>query len=421
MESVETHTKASNTQSLFKLLAGDKVIGGLYLVLIAISALEMFSASATLVYRFGAAPSAYAYEHMQFLVGGLILLIFAQRMSFSAIKQWGTLIYLFGAFGMLLTIAMGKGHQGAARSMLGMIQPVEFCKLGTIMVIAQLITARDSAYTKWKVFQKHTPLMRYLFMVAVAAITIIPVASQNLSSGIIISLTVAALFYLGNIKGKYLAWTAVAISIFSAIFLIYLHSVYLNNVENGKIGESVEGLGRVPTWANRVYDRPEGEIWDYDTKGKYSQVVLSHMAVANSYPLGRFLGNSTIRDFLPEAFSDYIFAIIFEEWAFWGASLLVIFYLSLLLRAYWLSTLTDDKLKKLLLVVLALQIAIQALMHMGVCTGAMFVTGQPLPLISRGGSSIVCTSFNIGIMLALAKIIKQELQPKQQNTTKQED
>lgn len=416
MESVETHTEVRNTQSLFRLLAGDKVIGSIYLVLIAISALEMFSASAILVYRFGAVPSAYAYEHMQFLIGGLILLVFAQRMSFTAIKQWGVLIYGFGALGMLATIVMGDSHQGAARSLMGFIQPVEFCKLGTIMLIAQLITAKNSSFTKWPIFKKHTELKRYLFMLLMAGIVILPVATQNMSSGIIIGLTVCSLFFLGNVRLKYMGWTAVVLAVFGSLFLFYLHTIYLNNVENGKTGDQVEGLGRIPTWANRIYDRPEGEIWEYDMNGKYSQVILSHMAVANSYPFGKFLGNSTVRDYLPEAYSDYIFAIIFEEWAFWGAGLILLFYLSLLLRVYWLSTQTDDMLKKLLLLGLALQITIQALIHMGVCTGAMFVTGQPLPLISRGGSSIVCTSFNIGILLALAKIIKQEKALQEQNT-----
>lgn len=421
MESVETHTEARKPQSLFKLLAGDKVIGGIYLVLIAISALEMFSASAILVYRFGAVPSAYAYEHMQFLIGGLILLVFAQRMSFTAIKQWGVLIYAFGALGMLVTIGMGESHQGAARSLLGFIQPVEFCKLGAIMLIAQLITTKNASYTKWPIFKKRTELKRYLFMLLMAAVVILPVASQNMSSGIIIGLSVCALFFLGNVRLKYMGWTALTLAVVGGIFLFYLHTVYLNNVDSGKTGDQVAGLGRIPTWANRIYDKPEGEIWDYDIDGKYSQVVLSHMAVANSYPLGKFLGNSTVRDYLPEAYSDYIFAIIFEEWAFWGAGLLVILYLSLLLRVYWISTQTDDLLKKLLLLGLSLQITIQALIHMGVCTGAMFVTGQPLPLISRGGSSIVCTSFNIGILLALAKIIQQEKALQEQNVIQQEN
>lgn len=421
MATEEIHKEHRSTQSLFKLLAGDKVIGSIYLILIAISALEMFSASAILVYRNSAVPSTYAYNHMQFLLGGLILLIFAQRMSFDAIQKWSPLIYGFGALGMIATILTGDSHQDASRSMLGLVQPVEFCKLGTVMVIAQLITARNSAYTKWKIFRKHTELYRYLFMLVMAAIVILPVTTQNMSSGIIISLTVAALFFLGNVKGKYLLWTGGVIAILGVLFLIYLRTVYLNNVDSGSTGERIEALGRVPTWANRVYEKPEGEPWTYDIRGKHSQIVLSHMAVANSYPFGRFLGNSTVRDFLPEAYSDYIFAIIFEEWAFWGAGLIVILYLSLLLRAYWLSTQTDDMLKKLLLVGLALQITTQALIHMGVCTGAMFVTGQPLPLISRGGSSIVCTSFNIGILLALAKIIRQENLLKQQNTTTQDD
>jgi cell division protein FtsW len=132
------------------------------------------------------------------------------------------------------------------------------------------------------------------------------------------------------------------------------------------------------------------------------------MAIANSYPLGRFIGNSKMRDFLPEAFSDYIFAIIFEEGGPLMALFVLLLYLILFVRCYVLSRRTESPYIRLIMLGLPLIIVIQALIHIGVCTGAMFVTGQPLPLISRGGSSIIGTSISFGILLALSRIIRQE-------------
>lgn len=407
------HTDNRPKKSLFQLLMGDKWIGTFYLILIAISALEMFSASAILVYRTGAVPSEHAYSHMQHLIEGLIVLIFAQRMSYQAIKQWSTLIFGFGVMAMIGILLMGSAHQGAIRST-GFLQPVEFCKLGTVLIIARMLTAPDKEFLKFgfirdtRLLKKHLSLTRYIILLIVLGIGMLPVASQNMSSGIIITLTVFAMFFLAKIKGKYLAWTIGIGTVLAIIAGIYLHSVYQDNVANGKTGDEITGLGRIPTWANRLYDHPDCERWEYDMHGKHSQEVFSSMAVANSYPLGRFLGNSRIRDFLPEAYSDYIFAIIFEEWAFWGASIVFLLYLGILLRAYWLSKQTEDMLIKLFFVGLSLLIMIQALIHIGVSTGSMFVTGQPLPLISRGGTSIICTSLNIGIMLGLAKIIRND-------------
>ena len=148
--------------------------------------------------------------------------------------------------------------------------------------------------------------------------------------------------------------------------------------------------------------------------GKKAQEIYSHMAIANGYPLGQFIGRSRLRDFLPEAFSDYIYAIIFEEWGFFPAALIPLLYLLLLARCYYLSRQTESTYIRLIIIGLPLIMVIQALIHIGVCTGAMFVTGQPLPLISRGGSSIMATSASFGMILALSRLIMQEKQQREE-------
>ena len=182
----------------------------------------------------------------------------------------------------------------------------------------------------------------------------------------------------------------------------------MEQAESGIANSKV--LGRVITWSNRIYDHSGKPLWEEDINGKKSQEIYSHMAIANSYPFGRFIGNSKMRDFLPEAFSAYIFAIIFEEGGPVMATLVLLLYLTLFIRCYVLSRRTESPYIRLMMLGLPLIIVIQALIHIGVCTGAMFVTGQPLPLISRGGSSIIGTSISFGILLALSRLIRQEQQ-----------
>ncbi len=116
-----------------------------------------------------------------------------------------------------------------------------------------------------------------------------------------------------------------------------------------------------------------------------------------------------MRDYLPEAYSDYIYSIIFEELGILGASLVMLLYFILFWRCYRLSRKTEDQFKRLVMISLPLMIVIQALMHIGVCTDAMFVTGQPLPLISRGGMAIMSTSAIFGLLFGLSyDIIREE-------------
>lgn len=411
------------------LVKGDSRIWGIYVALLVISIVEIFSATSQLTYG-ASSVSAPAVNHMRNLLIGFIILLAAQGLNLKAIMAWDKLIYLGGLGFMAYAVFFTKGQNDASRSA-GFFQPVEALKVGTIMLLCSAITVRDSVLQVIPWFRTRTRSRRFWLLLGIVALPSAIIITQNLSSVIIIVLASLGVMFLARLNAKYMWRTMWAILGLSFLGAVFLYGVYCDNVRIGQVNPQHEAsvvisekptlwekfTSRPRTWANRVYDSPAEPLWERDINGKYKQPIHAHMAIANSYPLGRFVGNSQIRDYLPQASTDYIFSIIFEEWGVFGALVVLIIYLTLLWRCYRLSRLTQNEYIRLMLVGLPLILVIQALMHIGVNTGAMFVTGQPLPLISRGGSNIVFTSFSLGIILALTRMVQHEQQQAEMETS----
>lgn len=400
------------------IMRGDSKIWFIYVVLICISFVEIFSATAQLANK-AANASDPAFNHIKNLLVGFIILLLTQSMSLKSFRAWDKTLYVLGLIFFIITIAMGTQQKGAARSIAG-FQPVELCKLGAITMLCAAVTAKDYTYQRLSYFRSRTRYRRYLLYMIIIGLIALPVATQNLSSALIICMACFGILFLAGVRGKYLLNTILVGAVAGGIFIGSLYIVYKTNHSDNEVVQ-VDGngadsggftidkvLGRATTWANRLFEHSSVPLWQEDMSGKKSQEIYSHMAIANGYPFGQFIGRSRLRDFLPEAFSDYIFAIIFEEWGFILASLIPLLYLLLLARCYYLSRQTESQYIRLIIVGLPLIMVIQALIHIGVSTGAMFVTGQPLPLISRGGSSIMATSASFGMILALSRLIVQE-------------
>lgn len=425
-EQETTQTEGLQQRSSFTsfIFRGDRWIWGIYIALVGVSVVEMFSATSQLTYK-TTSFSDPAFTHIRNLFFGFLVLLFYQSMSLKALRSWDKIILVFGIVSFALSFFIGIEQKGATRSV-GPFQPVEFLKLGCIMVLCWAITAKDSIYHRIPWFRTKTQgrrFLAYLFLIGLAAG---PIGPQNLSSALIIAMASFGVMFLGKVNGKYLWQTVGVCLVLGMLALGGLKAVYENNKNVAGLdsvstvtttkqekGWSLDAcLDRALTWANRIYDHSDKPLWEESTAGKKSQEIYSHMALANgsSAPWGQFFGNSRMRDFLPEAFSDYIFAIIFEEMGPVGAFIVLLAYLTLFIRCFLLSRQTENEYIRLLMLGLPLIILIQALIHIGVNTGAMFVTGQPLPLLSRGGSSIVCTSASFGMMLALSRLIRLEVE-----------
>lgn len=394
---------------LGSIMRGDSWIWGIYWLLFFISIVEMFSASSRLVYK-SLTSTDPVFRHMEFLFWGLGAVLVFQSFSAKAIRNWGILLYILGIGGLVALFFMGRSVNGAIRDVAG-LQPAEICKVGLMMTLCLAITTKDEFYYRFSFFRTKTEVRRFILYLGIAALVALPILTQNLSTALIIGMATLSVMWVGGVKAQYIRFILVIIGIAGGVFATALWGLHKWDESNISAGQTTVNLGpldRAHTWASRIFDKDEIPLADQKPNDDNAQVIHAHMALANSYPFGKFIGNSQLRDLLPEAYSDYIFAIIFEETGFLGALFVMLLYLVLLGRCFYLAGKTEDLYVRLLMIALPTIMTIQALMHIGVCTDAMFVTGQPLPLISRGGSSILFTSVSFGIILALSRIVKTE-------------
>jgi len=395
------------------LMGGDNWIWGIYCILIFISIVEMASASSRLAYRQITNDNPLT-GHAKYLIIGFFVFVWGfqnlTRANLKWVKLFGALCYAGGVALMYSLPVLGSSVNGAFRA-IGGIQPVELCKLGVVICLCRAIAAQDSDF-KHHWFKENTEFRRYLFMAGLVFVATFPILIQNLSSALIVGFASFGIMFIGAVNFKYLWQTILIGGVLGGLFvggLFGLHQLNLSSEAGG--GQHHTNLGlmsRANTWEYRLFHGDSTPLWEQPLKDKNQQVLCAHMAIANSNGVGRFVGESQLRDHLPEAYSDYVYAIIFEETGVLGAAFVMLLYFVLLWRCYKISQRTDNQLMRLLMIGLPLIIVIQALIHMGVCTDAMFVTGQPLPLISRGGMSSMATSACFGILLGLSSTIERD-------------
>lgn len=404
------------------IMKGDNWLWGIYLTLLFISLVEMFSASSRLAYMPTAATNdSPAVSHARHLLFGGFLALLCQSSTKKLFQYvWNWIIFAGGILLLYAMPFMGTTVKGdSVRSILG-VQPVEICKVGLMLFLCLLITAKDSWYHICPFFRIHTQGRRFWALVASIGLTALPIATQNLSSAIIICLASLGVLFLGGVRLKYIGKLCFYTGIIGICGLLALKALYLSDESrhaNHEEGINLFILNRAHTWSDRIYgnNKEDVPLWEQNPDGENSQVIYAHMALANGIPFIQGPGNSKLRDYLPEAYSDYIFSIIVEEWGIIGFVLLLMLYLTLLVRCYILSRRTEDPFLRLTIVALPLVMTIQALLHIGVCTDAMFVTGQPLPLVSHGGSGIIMTSVSFGLMFALSRLINAEVLQREQS------
>ena len=328
-------------------------------------------------------------------IGGYALLVVSTLLVFSTMIPGNPLVVTINGAARWVRIA------GIT------FQPSELAKLSLIIVIADQLARIRTEADKQKYFYR---------TLIIAAVVMLPIMASNLSTAVLIGLIIFCLWILARIPWKYtLSVLGIAIVVLGLGYAI---------VEFGFVrpGRAMHGpFKRATTWVARI-DRH----FEHDDASKYVltdeniQEVYSSVAIARggTSPVGVLPGNSKERDYLPLAFADYIFAIIVEESGIVGAFGLIFIYLAILFRACNISSRYNDMPAMLMTMGLALMITCQALISMLVAVGLGPVTGQPLPLISRGGTSVLITSIYFGIMMAVSREQK-ELQNRV-NETKEE-
>ena len=391
----------------------DRTFWALFLALIVVAIIALFSASSTLVYMHHSALGPIG-QQMFFIILGIAAAFGIQFLPTYWVRIGGYALLVVSTLLVFSTMIPGNPLvitiNGAARwvRIAGItFQPSELAKLSLIIVIADQLARIRTEADKQKYFYR---------TLIIAAVVMLPIMASNLSTAVLIGLIIFCLWILARIPWKYtLSVLGIAIVVLGLGYAI---------VEFGFVrpGRAMHGpFKRATTWVARI-DRH----FEHDDASKYVltdeniQEVYSSVAIARggTSPIGVLPGNSKERDYLPLAFADYIFAIIVEESGIIGAFGLIFIYLAILFRACNISSRYNDMPAMLMTMGLALMITCQALISMLVAVGLGPVTGQPLPLISRGGTSILITSIYFGIMMAVSREQK-ELQNRV-NETKEE-
>lgn len=391
----------------------DRTFWALYLILIVVAIIALFSASSTLVYMHHSALGPIG-QQMFFIILGIAAAFGIQFLPTYWVRIGGYALLVLSTLLVFSTMIPGNPLvvtiNGAARwvRIAGItFQPSELAKLSLIIVIADQLARIRTEADKQKYFYR---------TLIISAAVMLPIMASNLSTAVLIGLIIFCLWILARIPWKYtLSVLGIAIVVLGLGYAI---------VEFGFVrpGRTMHGpFKRATTWVSRI-DRH----FEHDDASKYVltdeniQEVYSSVAIARggTSPVGVLPGNSKERDYLPLAFADYIFAIIVEESGIIGAFALIFIYLAILFRACNISSRYNDMPAMLMTMGLALMITCQALISMLVAVGLGPVTGQPLPLISRGGTSVLITSIYFGIMMAVSREQK-ELQNRV-NETKEE-
>ena len=368
-----------------KYFKGDGVIWGVVIMLSIFSLLAVYSSTGTLAYQSQDGSTAYyIIKHSSFLLLSLLIIFIVHNIPYKYYSRLSQLFLLVSVVLLMLTLAMGESVNMAKRWLtlpgLGLtIQTSDFAKLSLVMYIARILSVKQYNIDDYK------EVFMYLFLPTILVCGLILPA--NLSTALIVFATALILMFIGRVRIKYIA----AINVIGLFLVAILISGIIMSGEKG----------RVETWKNRIESFAGGENED-----NY-QVEQSKIAISTGGFFGKGPGNSTQRDFLPYAYSDFIYAIIVEEYGFLGGLFILFLYMFLLYRAGVIVKKSNRTFGAFLAIGLALLLVFQAMINMGVTVHLFPVTGQTLPFISMGGTSLIFTSIAIGIILSISRSVEE--------------
>lgn len=369
---------------LFNRIKGDKIIWLVVILLSVFSLLAVYSSTGTLAYKYqGGNTEYYMIKHFIILVLGLFMMYLAHLVKYTYFSRIFQIALWIAIPLLLLTLFAGLNLNEARRVLplpFGLtFQTSDLAKLTLIMYLARMLTKRQEVIKDFK-----TAFVPIVVPVLVVCFLILP---ANFSTAAILFTTSLVLMFIGRVSLKHIG-SMIGIGVVLLVVLFMVANSY------------PKLLPRVDTWISRVESFGGG-----DSEENY-QVEQAKIAIARGGVLGKMPGNSEQRNFLPHPYSDFIFAIIIEEYGVLGGMAVVFLYLILLFRAVKIVTKTPRNFGAFLTIGVAFSLVFQAMINMGVAVNLLPVTGQTLPFVSMGGTSIWFTSIAIGIILSVSKEIE---------------
>ncbi len=397
-----TPSLTSMSGNLVKKTKGDKVIWALVILLTVASLLLVYSSTGSLAYRMSKSTESYLFKQFAFIILGLIIIYFAHRINYTIYSRVALILFLISIPLLLYTLFFGVQLNAGSRwiklPVINMtFQTSDLAKLALFMYMSRMLSRKQAVIKDFK--------KGFLPIIIPVAIICLLIAPANLSTSLLIAGTSFILMFIGRVNFKHLGLTLLVGIIPLILLLIVAYGTYDKTNNETKKLPAVLSVGRIPTWISRVQTFM---FSDKDGDGEKSyQTNQAKIAIAKGGLLGNGPGNSEQRNFLPHSYSDFIYAIIIEEYGLLGATAMVFIYLLFLFRCIKVYRKCPYAFGAFLALALSFTLVIQAIANMGVNVSLFPNTGVTLPLVSMGGSSFLFTCFSIGIILSVARNVEQ--------------
>jgi cell division protein FtsW len=363
-------------------LQGDRKIWAVVMFLSIISLLAVYSSTRTLAFNQQESSGLYLLKHFFIIVLGLVLMYVAHLVRYPKWADISKYAIIAAIILLIVTLFKGADINEAKRWVIIPIinltfQTSDFAKLALTMFLARNLSLKQEQIQSWK--GGFVPLLWPILIVCVL------ILYSNFSTAALLFTSSVVLLFIGRARIRHIL-ALMAIGIGGLVVFIGILSSMPDDQQ-----------GRLGTWSTRIDSYTSGE------NDEGYQLKQSKIAIASGGVFGKMPGNSVQRNYLPNPFSDFIFAIITEEYGLIGATILLGLYLTLFYRCIRVSIKSPGTFGALLSVGLGFSLVFQAFINMAVAVGLLPVTGQPLPMVSMGGTSIWFTSISIGIILSISR------------------
>ena len=384
---------------------GDKYIWGIVILLSLISILVVYSATGSLAYKMSKGnTSIYLFKQVSFSLLGFLMTYFLHRVNYTFFSKVATILYAFSIPLLIYTLVFGaKINDGSRWIKLPIInmtmQSSDLAKLALFMYVSKMLSKKQDVIKDFK-----KGFLPVFIPVLIICGLIMP---ANLSNALLTGATSLLLMFIGRITVKHILLVIllamIPVGLIISVAMLTYDGKQRDEVKTHERMEKMKTYGRMGTWVKRVQDF----IYAKDAESPY-QVQQAKIAIANGgIFMGLGPGNSRQRNFLPQAYNDFIYSIIIEEYGLLGGAFIIFIYLLFLFRCIRIFRRCPYAFGAFLALGLSFTLVIQAVANMAVNVNLVPVTGVTLPLVSMGGSSFLFTCCAIGLILSVARNVEQ--------------
>lgn len=407
----KVHITAPNLQqvgsTLLRKTKGDQFIWGIVVLLALTSLLVVYSATGSLAYKmYKGNTEVYLFKQLIFIILGLTVIYFMHRVNYTIYAKVARILFILSIPLLLYTLFFGakinEGSRWIKLPVINMtIQTSDLAKVALFMYLSRQLSKRQDTIKDFK-----KGFLPIIWPVVITCALIMP---ANLSNALLTGATSLLLMFIGRVSAKHIAMV-IAVALIPVIIIVSVAVMTYDpkvsstdEVQKTAVVEKINSMGRFGTWVKRVQDfvyaKAENEPY---------QVVQAKIAIANGGILfGKGPGNSTQKNYLPQAYNDFIYSIIIEEYGLLGGAFILFIYMVFLFRCINIFRRCPYAFGAFLALGLSFTLVIQAIANMAVNVNIVPVTGVTLPLVSMGGSSFLFTCAAIGIILSVARNVEQ--------------